>query len=372
MVIKHSLHGRPVTYCYDHAVVISIASPDIIEIPSFTSSFLINSPMETWGYCKSFLSSWCSNLSATSIECGSYPGISCGERITRNITGIFDLDVGSDSYLFKNGVSGLVVEHSEHGRTVHCATCPTDEILPIANVFAIINPHTISFSENICSAFLLILEAPWFHFITFLWLLFRLFTTLLSSQKEVSRFRLLVRLRMALGRLHVQRLSNVEILSLRNSPACLHRIEPSCGIPQSRSLSIQMANASVEDLSYLCRASDIMSLYVEQVIAKRSQDTKKERRRMTRVQYFTTNTAHCDIVYNFLLIILILSVFEKSEENVRNVMLYGVPGLQGVSISEEGTYSTIRKEILQFAPNLPEFYFVHRGVIIKDEDVGID
>ena len=125
---------------------------------------------------------------------------------------------------------------------------------------------------------------------------------------------------MALGRLRVQRLSYVELLSLRNSPACLHRIEPSCGIAQSRSLSVQMANASLEDLLYLSRASDIMSLYVEQVIAKRSQDAKKERRRKTRVQ-FTTDNTHRDIIYDFLLIILILCVFEKSEESVRNVIL---------------------------------------------------
>ena len=247
------------------------------------------------------------------------------------------------------------MEHSEHGRTVHCATCPTDEILPIANVFAIINPHTISFSENICSAFLFILEAPWFHFITFLWLLFRLFTTLLSSQKEVSRFRLLVRLRMALGRLRVQRLSYVELLNLRNSPACLHSIEPTCGVAKARSLSVQMANASLEDLLYLCRASDIMSLYVEQVIAKGTKYAKKERRRKLRVGYLTTDTTRCDIIYSFLLIVLLLSVFEKIEESPRNVILYGVPGLPGVSISDEETYFTslyVRKfyNLLQIFP----------------------
>ena len=176
---------------------------------------------------------------------------------------------------------------------------------------------------------------------------------------------------MVLGRLRLQRLSNVELLRIRNSPSCLHSIEPSCGIGQARSLSVHMANASIEDLLYLSRASDIVSLYVEQVIAKRTQDAKKERLWKRRVRYCTADTIQCDIIYSFLLIILILSVFEKSEESVRNVILYGVPGLPGVSISENETYSTIRKEILQLAPNLPSFYFVHRGVIIKKEDVEV-
>ena len=177
---------------------------------------------------------------------------------------------------------------------------------------------------------------------------------------------------MTLGRLRLQRLSNIQLLRIRNSPSCLHSIEPSCGIAQARSLSAQMANASLEDLLYLSRASDIMSLHVEQVIAKRIQDAKKERRWKRGVRYCTADNTHCDITYSFLLIILILSLLEKSEESLRNVILYGVAGLPGVSISESGTYCTIRKEILQFAPNLPSFYFVHRGVIIKKEDVGVE
>ena len=125
---------------------------------------------------------------------------------------------------------------------------------------------------------MLILVAPKFYFIILQWLLFRLFTTLPSYQNETSRFRLLVRLRMALGRLRLQRLSNVELLRIRNSPSCLHSIEPSCGIGQARSLSVQMANASLEDLLYLSRASD------------RTSDHKTYPRREERATLETTGT----------------------------------------------------------------------------------
>ena len=100
-----------------------------------------------------------------------------------------------------------------------------------------------------------------------------------TSQSKVSRFRLLVKHRMALGRLRAKRLSYVELLSLRNSPACLDSLELSCGIAKARPLCVQIADASLEDLLYLSRASDIMALYLEKLIAKRSQESKKERRR---------------------------------------------------------------------------------------------
>ena len=78
------------------------------------------------------------------------------------------------------------MEHSQHGG----ATCATDDIFSIANIFAIVSVLAISFSESICNGFMLILEAPWFHLIILQWIQFRLFTTLPSSQNEVSRFRL--------------------------------------------------------------------------------------------------------------------------------------------------------------------------------------
>ena len=363
-------------------------------------------------------------ISAPSVECSSFSIISCEERMSTNITGSSAVDVGSDSDRSKNGVLGTVMEHPLHGGNVSCsydnavvilrgwptgvcnvpdgsgkisfgqrynhgfmgtksfqtdvsygqepATCTLNHILQIVNVLAFVSKLAISYFQNICSAYILILRAPWFRFIILLGLIFRLSTTIPTSQKKVSRFRLLVRLRMALGRLRVQRLSYVELLNLRKSHACLQSLESPCGIAQERLLSGYMANASLGDLSYFSCASDIMSVYVGQVIAKRNQEVKKERLRKRRLRYCKTDSTHCDIIYTFLLIILILSLFEKSEESQRNIILYGVPGLPNVSISQNETYSTVRKEILEFAPNLSNFYFVHRGLIIKDEDVGID
>ena len=115
-----------------------------------------------------------------------------------------------------------------------------------------------------------------------------------------------------------------------------------------------------------------MSIYLEQLIAKRTKNGKKERKLNRSLRYCAADITSCNVIYSFLLIMLILSLFEKSEGSVRTVILYGVPGLPSISISPEETYSTIRKEILEFAPSLSNFYFVHRGVIIKDEDVRIN
>ena len=227
-------------------------------------------------------------------------------------------------------------------------------------------------SSSLSVIFYLILKAPWFHFIILLVLVFQLFIIFLFSQNKVSRFRLLIKHRMALGRLRARRLSYVELLKLRNSPACLHSLEFSCGIAQARSLSVQIADASLEDLLFMFRASDIMTHYLGKLIAKRSQEAKKERQRRRRLQHLKTNTMQGNVIYSFLLIILILSLFVKSEENLRNVILYGVPGLRSLSISKEETYSTIREEIWKSAPTFSNFYFVHRGRIIKDEDAVIN
>ena len=217
----------------------------------------------------------------------------------------------------------------------------------------------------------LILKAPWFHFIILLGLGFQLLKTFTVAENKESRFRLSIKLRMALGRLRAKRLSYVELLSLSNSPACLHSLEFSCGIAQERSLSLHIFNASLEDLLYMCRASALMALYLGKLLANRTKETKKERRRKRNLRDCTTDNMRGKVIYSFLLILLILSLFEKYEENHRNVILYGVPGLRSMSISKEETYSTIRKKILKFSPNFSNFYFVHRGLIIKDEDVVI-
>ena len=144
---------------YVHAGFVSRALLKIRKIPS--SIALTNSAIEARGYCKSFLPLWRCTISAPSVECASFTVQSCEERVTRNLMGGSALDVESGSYWLKNGVLVLFMEHSFHGGTVnYFATCATDDILPIANVFAIVSPLAISFCENMCITFMLILEAP--------------------------------------------------------------------------------------------------------------------------------------------------------------------------------------------------------------------
>ena len=73
--MENSRHGITANCSYVHAVVISGAWLEIIEIPSSTSSTLISPAMKAWGICKSFLCqrSFCFmlNLIAT-WDCLSY------------------------------------------------------------------------------------------------------------------------------------------------------------------------------------------------------------------------------------------------------------------------------------------------------------
>ena len=182
LFMEHSHHFGAICATDDIFPVINCS-----YVQSIKSSSPRSSAIEAWGFCKSIQPSWCCTISTRSVECASSPLISSAERVIMNVTNGYALDVESDSYWLKNGTLGLFMEHSQHGG----ATCATDDICPIANIFAIVNALASSFRESICNAFMLILEAPWFHFIIMLWLQFRLFTTLPSSPNEVSRFRLL-------------------------------------------------------------------------------------------------------------------------------------------------------------------------------------
>ena len=74
----------------------------------------------------------------------------------------------------------------------------------------------------------------------------------------------------------------------------------------------------------------------------------------------------------FLFVLLLLSLFESTDEDIRTIILYGVPGLPSLSVSVTATYAEIRSMIVQMAPKLGEFYFVARGRIVKIEDTIID
>ena len=199
--------------------------------------------------------------------------------VTGNVTDCSVLHVESGSYIIKNGIIGPVIEHptftssslilnvSNRSSNIFLqsyingftgtelilneiygeqpATWNVNDILHTVNFFESVSDHPGPFMQNIYSVYILVLKAPWFHFIILLGLVFRVFTTFPTSQSKVSRFRLLVKHRMALGRLRANRVSYVELLSLRNTPACLHSLEFSCGIAQARSLSAQSAGASL-------------------------------------------------------------------------------------------------------------------------------
>ena len=163
----------------------------------------------------------------------------------------------------------------------------------------------ILFLRNLCIISTPILNAPWFHFCVLLELIFRLFSeftisghTASRSGHTPSRFQLLVRLRMAIGMHRVKRLSYVGLLRLQKSPAPLHSLETICGFPQSRSLSEQAKMASLEDLTYLYSASDIISTYVGQLVSQHRQTTNKFRTGTAVLSTASTDIPKCDFIYH--------------------------------------------------------------------------
>ena len=71
---------------------------------------------------------------------------------------------------------------------------------------------------------------------------------------------------MAIGMRRVQRLSKVGLLRIMKSHVPLQCLEDICGFQRSKSLSVQANMASLEDLTYLYSASDLISNYVEQLV----------------------------------------------------------------------------------------------------------
>ena len=65
-------------------------------------------------------------------------------------------------------------------------------------------------------------------------------------------------------------------------------------------------------------------------------------------------------------------MFVTTDENIKTVILYGVPGLPSLSMPVTATYAEIRAMILQRASHIRDFYFVARGRIVYIEDTVID
>ena len=65
-------------------------------------------------------------------------------------------------------------------------------------------------------------------------------------------------------------------------------------------------------------------------------------------------------------------MYETKEERMGNVLLYGVPGIPSLLLPHGSTFCDVRKILWDRAPHLPDFYFVLRGVIVKDEFVQMN
>ena len=90
---------------------------------------------------------------------------------------------------YNHGLAGTEHFQTEVAYGEELVTCTDNHILLIINVFSFVNAIIFLFISTLYSVSILILEAPWFHFIILVVLLFRLYTglhTLHTSQNEVS------------------------------------------------------------------------------------------------------------------------------------------------------------------------------------------
>ena len=167
-------------------------------------------------------------------------------------------------------------------------------------------------------------------------------------------------------------MSYSELIRLHNSHAPLLELEAARGVLSSNMLCRRMRGASLYDLSRIYDASDIISRNVEGILLQNSTYVKQQRRWEKILRDLNGECVNEQTIQMFLFVLLLLSLFERADEDIRTVILYGVPGLPSVSVSVSATYSEIRFMIVQRAPNFRDFYFVARGRIIHIEDTLID
>ena len=225
------------------------------------------------------------------------------------------------------------------------------------------------------TAFLVLCCSTTYHLLHALYLVWSSVQTSFTMACNVtndSRLCLLLRVRVAVGIKRIERMPYCELISLHNSHAPLLYLEASRQLSGTTKLCRIMKDASLSDLSYLNNASDIISRHVEQVLSTNLKYVKQQRlwERISRKfnwSYFDDRT-----IERFQLLFLVLSVFETNDEDIKTVILYGVPGLPSISLSVTATYAEIRAKILQRAPHIRNFYFIARGRIIYIEDTVID
>ena len=204
------------------------------------------------------------------------------------------------------------------------------------------------------------------------WKSFKSSFTCVCTPQNDSRFCLLLRARVAIGIKQIERMPYCQLIRVHNCHAPLLYLEDSRQFSGTIKLDRIMQDASISELTYLNNASDIISRHVEQVL---SQNLKyvKQQRLWGRISCQLNQICFDDhTIEKFQLVLLVLSLFETADEELKTVILYGVPGLPSVSPTVTATYAEIRAMIVRRAPNLRNFYFVAHGRIIQIEDTVID
>ena len=133
-----------------------------------------------------------------------------------------------------------------------------------------------------------------------------------------------------------------------------------------------MRGASLFDLSRIYCASDIISHNVERILSENPTYLKQQRRWEKISRDLNRECVDEQTIQIFLFVLLLLSLFERADEDTRTVILYGVPGLPSLSVSCSATYAKIRSMIVQIVPTFRDCYFVAHGRIIQIEDTPIN
>ena len=210
------------------------------------------------------------------------------------------------------------------------------------------------------------------HFMLMVWSSLHSILVSVYTVTDDPHLCLVVRARLAYGIMRIKRMPYCELVRLCNSHVPLLDLEDKRGVLRSNMLCRRMRGASLSDLSRIYDASDIISRNVEQILSQNPKFVKQQRRWANIVCDLNGECVDERTVEMILFIILLLSLFESADNDLRDVILYGVPGLPSVSVSETATYAEIRSMIVQMAPRMGDFYFVARGRIIKIEDTLID
>ena len=208
----------------------------------------------------------------------------------------------------------------------------------------------------------------------YLWTVWTYFQSFASECADThdSPLCLLIRARVASGLQRINRMSFSELLQLHNSHAPLLELGTKREVLNSNRLCKRLRKASLPELSFLYDASDIITRNVEQVLSQNPRFVKLQRRWGKIVGAYDWDSFEVHTIDGFQFVLLVLSVFESINEDIRTVILYGVPGLPSLTLPVSSTYADIRSTIVRIAPSFNEFYFVAHGRMITIEDTVIE